>query len=185
MVAPQAGRGNPIIVNPGRCGIDDIRIDLSAYERVRIGALDRTPKKCGCAQCGKRAKRHDTHRHDFFDVGIDETVLVVANVGLYRCTCGHRFTYPLSEAPPRGDYSYRVRQKGLESLVNDSMTLGQTRERLWRDFHVIVSIGILHAWHVSTGLKIDMKPYERWAATNFSGVVCIDEVYDDAYHYGW
>jgi transposase len=111
---------------------------------------------------------------------MDETILVIATVGIYRCACGPSFTYPLSEAPPKGDYSYRVRQKALEGLVNDSMTLSQTRERLWRDFHVIVSIGTLHAWHVSTGLKIDMKPYERWAAENFSGVVCIDEVYDDA-----
>ena len=179
-MARQADNVKGNIVHLGNWRPEDIRSDLSAYERVRIRGLDRAPKKCGCPECGTRARRHDTHRHEFFDVGMDETILIIATVGIYRCACGHCFTYPLSEAPPKGAYSYRVRQKALESLVNDSMTLSQTRERLWRDFHVIVSIGALHAWHVRTGLTIDMKPYERWAGENFSGVVCIDEVYDGA-----
>ena len=58
------------------------------------------------------------------------------------------------------------------------MTIGQTQERLWRDYHVFVATGTLHGWYVATGLELNLEAYEQWAAANFSGVVCIDEVYD-------
>ena len=167
------------VVNLGDLNPRDISSDLSVYERVRIRRVSAAPWKCRCLQCRKRVRRHDTYRREFFDIGLEETVLVVATVGIYQCACGKCCTGELPEVPERGDYSHQVRGKALESLVNDSMTIEQTRERLWRDFHVLVSIGTLHGWHVASGLAIDMKKYARWAAENFSGVVCIDEVYED------
>lgn len=178
MMAPQVNDVKPEIINLGQRAAHGIRSDLSPYERVRIKRLDRAPRTWSCPECNKRVRRHDRYHHEFFDVGFDETVLVIANVGIYRCRCVHGFTYPLSEAPRQGGYSYRVRQKALESLVNDTMTIGQTQERLWRDYHVLVATSTLHGWYVATGLELDMGPHERWAAENFSGVVCIDEVYD-------
>jgi len=180
MITPQARDVKPEIVNLGQRSVHGIRSDLSPYERVRIKRLDRAPRKCSCPECGKRVRRHDRYHHEFFDLGFDATVLVIANVGIYRCRCGRCFTCPLAEAPRQGGYSYRVRQKALECLVNDTMTLGQTQERLWRDYQVVVAMGTLHGWYVATGLALDMGPHERWAAENFSGVVCIDEVYDGA-----
>lgn len=168
------------IVNLGDLNPRDISSDLSVYERVRIRRVSAMPNKCRCPLCRKRVRRHDTYQREFFDIGLEETVLVVATVGLYQCPCGNCFTAELLEVPEKGDYSYRVREKALESLVNDSMTIHQTRERLCRNFHVVVSIGTLHGWHMGSGLGIDMRKYEQWAGEKFSGVVCIDEVYEES-----
>jgi len=178
MMARQVDDVKAKIINLGQWRQAAIRSDLSPYERVRIKRLHRAPRTCSCPECGKRVRRHDQYQHEFFDIGIEETVLVLATVGIYRCRCGHCFTCALPETPRLGRYSHRVRQKALESLVNDTLTIGQTQERLWRDYHVLVATGTLHGWYVTTGLKLDLAEYERWAGANFSGVVCIDEVYD-------
>lgn len=159
---------------------EGIQSHLEGYEDLRIDRIERAPKTAKCPACGKRTRRHDTYTHEFFDIHLEHTVLVVATVGVYRCVCGHGFSFELSEAPRRGRYSHRVRHKALESLVNDTMTIRQTQERLWRDYHVLVGQGTLHGWYARTGLKLEMEPYELWAAKNFSGVVCIDEIYDEA-----
>jgi len=156
----------------------EIRSDLSMCEKVRVRKLSETPKSARCGACGKRVKRHDVYDREFFDIGQNETVLVIATVGHYECPCGNCFTAPVKEVPPKGAYSYQVRQKALEGVVNDSMTFEQTRERLWRDYHVIVGRTTLSGWYVAAGLELDMTLYEEWARENFSGVVCIDEVYD-------
>ena len=166
------------VVVPGGAKVPGIRSDLSPYERVKITRLDRAPRKQTCGTCGCRARRHDVYAHEFFDLDLECTHLVVVKVGIYVCRCGACFTSALCEVPPRGGYAYRVRQKAMECLVNDTMTLPQTRERLWRDYHLLVSISTLHGWYVASGLAMDMACYEAWARDNFSGVLCVDEVYD-------
>jgi len=166
------------VVLPKGAKVPGIRTDLSPYERVRITQRDRARRKETCQTCGGRARRHDVYSHEFFDLDLECTHLVVVQVGIYTCRCGACFTSTLSEVPPRGTYAYRVRQKAMECLVNDTMTLPQTRERLWRDYRLLISISTLHGWYVASGLAMDMTGYEAWAKDNFSGVVCVDEVYD-------
>lgn len=157
-----------------------LRSDLSRYSEVRIEELRRAPKWASCPECGKGVKRHDVYPHEYFDIHLEYTLLRRAIVGVYECGCGRCFAHSLDEVPPRGRYSHRVRQKALECLVNDTMTLSQTRERLWRDYHLVVSTGTLHGWYVATGMAVDMSSYEEWTRQHFSGVVCIDEVYTHA-----
>ena len=63
------------------------------------GDLTPTPRW----KCGRRARRHGTYPHEFIDIGLDATVLVVATVGVYECQCGERFAYELREVPTKGN----------------------------------------------------------------------------------
>jgi len=59
------------------------------------------------------------------------------------------------------------------------MPFSSVPERVEKDFHISPSRSTVWRWYHQEGKEIALAPgYEGWVGENFSGVLCVDEVYD-------
>jgi hypothetical protein len=86
----------------------------------------------------------------------------------------------LSFLRPDATYTNRVVEKAIRSVFEDGMPFSRVPERLARDFWVQPSEAIIRRWcrAYTKSLPITEK-YEPWVVASFSGILCIDEVYQD------
>ena len=108
-------------------------------------------------------------------------VLLRIVVSVHDCrACRHYFR----AQPPflRRDsiYSNQVVSKAIQSVFTDGMAIRRTTARLARDFWMLPSEGRICAWCRTYGAAFDFKvDYQQWVVAEFSGILCIDEVYQD------
>lgn len=108
-------------------------------------------------------------------------VLLRIVVSVHDCrACRHYFR----AQPPflRRDsiYSNQVVSKAIQSVFTDGMAIRRTAARLARDFWMLPSEGRICAWCRTYGAAFDFKvDYQQWVVAEFSGILCIDEVYQD------
>lgn len=136
---------------------------------------------CPCVRCQQAARRTTTAVRTAIDVNLDHPVLLRSVVSVHYCrTCQHYFR----AQPPflRRDsiYSNQVVSKAVQSVFADGMAMRRATARLARDFWVLPSEGSIRAWCRSYGAAFDFTvDYQQWVVGEFSGVLCIDEVYQD------
>jgi transposase-like protein len=113
-------------------------------------------------------------------VALDQPAEIHARVGVYRarCDCQKTFRAPIPGVPAGGTYSFQVRQVVANSLIRDRLPYRKVRERMREDFLLAVSLGFIHNCFQWAYDQIDPEERRRWAAENFSGVLCIDEVHE-------
>jgi transposase len=77
-------------------------------------------------------------------------------------------------------YAERVREKAVSSVYEDGMPFRRVTRRLARDFWVEPSEAMIRRWcqQYADGLDFE-SDYQRWVVEEFSGVLCVDEVYQD------
>jgi hypothetical protein len=80
--------------------------------------------------------------------------------------------------PYRGRYSYEVRNTVANALIRDRMPYGLVIRRMQEDYRLTLSLGSIHACFLWAHEQINMETHWDFVRTNFSGVVCIDEVHD-------
>jgi len=96
-----------------------------------------------------------------------------------RCNCSKFFISESPLAPKGGWYTYAVREQIIKSLVRDHMPYSRVKERMRDDFCIDISIGIMWKWFNDEAEQVHFfKEFEQWSTALFSGVVCIDEVYE-------
>ena len=148
--------------------------DDAEYQSVK-------PKHYPCPQCGKKGKRkHVITRRIAHVAALNRRSWLVADVGVYkaRCACCKYFQAPIAGVPYRGRYSWEVRNTVANALIRDRMPYLSVMRRMQEDYRLELSLGYIHACFLWAHEQINMETHWDFVHTNFSGVLCLDEVHD-------
>lgn len=109
-----------------------------------------------------------------------QTLIWVLIYGVYRaaCTCAKYFTATLEGVSFACGYTDAVRQKVVDLLVRDHLSVYKVQRHLEEDFFLKVSVGFIYDCFEWAYHRIDRAQYWAWVLKNFSGVLCLDEVHD-------
>jgi len=113
------------------------------------------------------------------DIDMDHPVVLAVVVGVHVCpVCSRMFRAQPSFLRPRAVYTQRVVQKAVEAVYRDGLAMRGVPDRLARDFWVKPNEKMVRVWCRAYAAEIDFATdYQPWVVTNFSGILCVDEVY--------
>jgi len=134
-----------------------------------------------CDRCGQEAPRAWDALRTAIDIELDHPVLLAVTVSVHRCpTCQHYFRLQPPFLRPDAIYTNRVVTKAVQSVIQDGMAMRRVPQRLARDFWVQPSEGSIRRWCRAARQRLDFEgDYQPWVVQEFSGVLCVDEVYQD------
>jgi hypothetical protein len=134
-----------------------------------------------CERCGRPAPRVWDVTRVAVDIDLDQPVVLAVEVSVHTCQpCGRAFRAQPPFLRPRAIYTRRVVQKAIESVFHDGLAARKVPDRLARDFWVRPSEKMVRLWCRSFADELDFATdYQPWVVANFSGVLCVDEVYQD------
>jgi hypothetical protein len=136
-----------------------------------------------CPRCRKQGKRIDIVDTWTRDIAYREEAWVHSRLGVYesRCPCQEYFQAENPDAPHHWSYTVAVREAVVNSIVRDHLSAQKTRERFRQDFLLELSQGFVFECLTWADQRFDLEGYFRSVAERFSGVLCIDELYDGDY----
>ena len=153
-----------------------------------IGRLDdyiehklNRPKYYGCPLCGKKGKRKRVMERFVKHIGpLNRQSFIHAKVGVYeaRCSCCKFFQAQIEGVPYKGRYSYAVRDAVANAVIRDRMPYELVQDKMAEDHFLELSIGYVHYCFLWAHEQINMGEHWDFVLSNFSGVLCIDEVHD-------
>jgi hypothetical protein len=113
------------------------------------------------------------------DIDLDQPVVLGVKVSVHACsTCGRMFRAQPPFLRPRAMYTRRVVQKAVESVHCDGLAARCVPERLARDFWVKPSEKMVRLWCGAFAAEVNFTAdYQPWVVANFSGILCVDEIY--------
>jgi transposase len=112
------------------------------------------------------------------DLNLDSPVFLLVIVGVHHCRrCGRYFRAGPSFLRPNAVYTERVREKAVLSVYEDGMAVRRVTNRLARDFWVSPSEAMVRRWCHEYAASLDFEDYQHCVIEEFSGVLCVDEVY--------
>lgn len=113
------------------------------------------------------------------DIDLDQPVILGVEVSVHVCaTCSRMFRAQPPFLRPRAIYTRRVVQKAIESVHRDGLAARCVPDRLARDFWVKPSEKMVRLWCRAFAAEVDFTgDYQPWVVANFSGILCVDEVY--------
>jgi hypothetical protein len=134
-----------------------------------------------CDRCGQAARASGTARRTAVDIALDGPVLLDVTVSLHHCpACQHTFRAQPPFLRPDACYTNRVVTKAVQSVFDDGMAMRRVATRLARDFWVRPSEGMIRQWCKTYAAGLDFGgEYQPWVVREFSGILCVDEVYQD------
>jgi lambda repressor-like predicted transcriptional regulator len=106
-------------------------------------------------------------------------VLLHVTVSVHHCAeCDHYFRAQPPFLQRGAIYANRVVDKSVQSVYEDGMAMRQVPIRMARDFWVRPSEGSIRRWCRTYGQSFDFATdYQPWVVSEFSGILCVDEVY--------
>jgi len=134
-----------------------------------------------CGRCSQPAPRVWETSRTAVDIDLDQPVLLQVTVSVHHCiACRHFFRAQPPFLRPDATYANRVVAKAVASVLRDGMAFTRVPQRLARDFWVQPSERMIRLWcrAYTDDLSLD-GDYQQWVVTEFSGVLCVDEVYQD------
>lgn len=137
--------------------------------------LSRTP----CNRCSQPAPGVWETRRTAIDIDHDQPILLQVTVSVHHCkACHHFFRAQPPFLRPDATYANRVVAKAVASVFGDGMAFIRVPQRLARDFWVQPSERMIRLWcrDYTADLSLD-GDYQQWITAEFSGVLCVDEVY--------
>lgn len=139
--------------------------------------LDQAP----CDRCQQPAHRVWNVTRTAVDIDLDHPVLLAVNVSVHHCSpCRHYFRAQPPFLRPDSIYSHRVVQKAIEAVFQDGLAWRRVAGRLARDFWVRPSEKMIRLWCAAYAASFDFdRDYLPWVVETFSGVLCVDEVYQE------
>lgn len=157
---------SPSSLNQTRCHIRQVRWSFPALP---------------CPHCTHPAPRTDHALRVAIDIDLDLPVLVPLTVSRHHCPSCHR--YFRAQPPflrPDASYTNRVVQKAVQSVSHDGMAMRRVAARLARDFWVRPSEASIRRWcRDAPAVATYQTEYQPWVIGQFSGILCIDEAYQD------
>lgn len=136
-----------------------------------------------CPRCRKLAKRVGVVDAWARDIAYREEAWIHSRLGVYesRCLCQEYFQAENPDAPHHWTYTVAVREAVVNSIVRDHLSAQKTRERFREDFLLDLSQGFVFECLTWADERFDLDGYFCSVAERFSGVLCIDELYDGDY----
>jgi transposase len=115
------------------------------------------------------------------DLNLEHPVLLAITVSVHSCqVCHHYFRVQPPFLRPDAIYTNRVVRTAVQSVYQDGMAMRRVGQRLGRDFWVQPSEGIIRQWCRAYQATFEFETdYQAWVVREFSGILCIDEVYQD------
>jgi len=134
-----------------------------------------------CDRCHQPAVSYTTAERVAIDVNLEYPVLLHITVSVHHCVeCSHYFRAQPPFLQHGAIYTNRVVDKAVRSVHEDGMAMRCTTTRLARDFWVRPSEGTIRRWCRAYGQAFDFATdYQPWVVREFSGILCVDEVYQD------
>ena len=132
-----------------------------------------------CPRCGREAPRVWDATRVAIDIDLDQPVVLTVEVSVHVCaTCSRMFRAQPPFLRPRAIYTRRVVQKAVEAVFCDGMAVRCVPDRLARDFWIKPDEKMVRLWCRAYAAEIDFAvDYQPWVVANFSGILCVDEVY--------
>jgi len=135
--------------------------------------------EAACDLCQQSAPRYSTTERVAIDLDLEQPVLLAVTVSIHYCpACQHYFRVQPPFLRPDALYTNRVVDKAVQSVYRDGMALRRVSQRLATDFWVQPSEGMIRHWCMMYGKTFDFaQDYQPWVTREFSGILCVDEVY--------
>ena len=149
------------------------------YTPCQIREVDFLPPLVPCDRCGQNARRVDVATRTAIDIDLDHPAVLAVRVSVHHCSpCHHYFRAQPPFLRPDAIYTRRVVRKAVESVYIDGLAFRTVGQRLARDFWVQPSEAIIRRWcrAYHTGITLD-DAYQEWIVAEFSGILCVDELY--------
>ena len=158
-------------------------MDSIHHSFFTVKYLEVLPDTYPCPDCGQLAKRNSKGERTLVEPSLDVPRFLIVRMSVCKCenpNCPRKFfRIPLSFAIPRSRYTDQARELCVSSIVRDGMPFSRVPDRVGEDFHLYPSKSTVWEWHRQKTEGIDLSStYEPWVKATFSGVLCIDEVYD-------
>ena len=149
------------------------------YTPCQIRQVDFLPPLVPCDRCGQDVSRVDVATRTAIDIDLEHPALLAVRVSVHYCpVCHHYFRAQPPFLRPDAIYTRRVVRKAVESVYVDGLAFRTVGQRLARDFWVQPSEAIIRRWCrvYHTGITLD-DAYQAWIVAEFSGILCVDELY--------
>jgi Transposase, Mutator family len=132
-----------------------------------------------CPTCGSPAPRVWDVTRVAVDIDLDQPVVLAVQVSVHRCQpCGRTFRTQPPFLRPGAIYAQRVVHKAVEAVNCDGLAARSVPDRLARDFWVRPSEKMVRLWCRAFADRLDFAAdYQPWVLASFSGILCVDEVY--------
>lgn len=146
-----------------------------------IVELQYTLPAAPCDLCHRLQPSWATTGRTAVDLELDHPVLLHVTVSLHYCPdCNHYFRVQPPFLRRRAVYTRRVVEKAVQAVYDDGLAMRRVPERLGRDFWVRPSESMVRQWCQDYRAEFDFAvDYEPWVVRSFSGILCVDEVYQD------
>jgi hypothetical protein len=156
---------------------------------LEIKFQDAAPPELACPTCSRTCRRKRSYERQLSDVDLDRVSMLVASVGTYHCySCDSSFTPTPTGVGPRARYTVRAKKAALDSVLEDKMPFVSVAVRMNRDFHATPHSTTILRWFRSGTPPPDVSDRKgEWSEINveavrrFSGVLVLDELYDQRY----
>jgi hypothetical protein len=134
-----------------------------------------------CDRCGRAAHAVAEAQRTALDIALEGPVVLLVTVSVHHCgTCHHFFRAQPSFLRRDATYTNRVVDKAVRSVYQDGMAIRRVAARLARDFWVQPSEGMIRQWCKTYSAGLDFATdYQAWVVAEFSGILCVDEVYQN------
>lgn len=134
-----------------------------------------------CELCRRSAPRVWEVSRTAIDLDLEGPLFLLVTVGVHHCRrCERHFRAQPPFLRQGAVYTERVRQKAILSVYEDGMAFRRVTERLARDFWVRPSEAMIRRWCREYAEGLDFcEDYQSWVVEEFSGILCVDEVYQD------
>ena len=132
-----------------------------------------------CDRCQWWARRVGVATRTAIDIALEGPILLAVTVSVHRCpACRHTFRAQPPFLRPDATYTNRVVAKAVRSVYQDGMAIRRVAARLARDFWVRPSEAMIRQWCKGHADCLDFDgDYLPWVVAEFSGILCVDEVY--------
>lgn len=132
-----------------------------------------------CDRCGQAAPRTSTADRVALDLHLDGPILLAVTISVHFCApCRHYFRAQPPFLRPAAIYTVRVVQTAIQSVYADHLSFRRVPARLARDFWVQPSEAMIRQWCATYRAQYDFTTdYLPWVVREFSGILCVDEVY--------
>lgn len=134
-----------------------------------------------CGRCQQSVAAFSTAKRVAIDLNLDQPVLLSVTVSVHHCpTCHHYFRAQPPFLRPDAIYTNRVVSTAVHSVYQDGMAIRRVATRLARDFWVKPSEGMIRQWCRAYQASFNFETdYQPWVVSEFSGILCVDELYQD------
>lgn len=134
-----------------------------------------------CDRCKQAAVRFSTAERVAIDLDLDQPTLLLVTVSVHYCAaCRHYFRAQPPFLRPDAVYTNRVVAVAVAAVYEDRMAMRRVPARLAREYWIQPSEASIRQWCRAARASLDfVTDYQPWVVQGCSGILCVDEVYQD------